>query len=107
MMNMVRPRCLGASQSVRARHIAWVADIAAVLQILEPFITHSSPSRSARVRHPARSDPPVGSERNCTHWCSPLSIGGRYFAFCSSVPKSTSVAPRMLKCGTLRCSGIS
>ncbi len=38
--------------------------------------THSSPSRSARVMMPARSEPAPGSEKNCTNSSSPASIWG-------------------------------
>jgi hypothetical protein len=57
-----RPRCLGASWSVRTSSHSCVAEWAKLFQILEPLITHSSPSRSARVRSEARSVPASGSE---------------------------------------------
>ncbi len=60
--NQVRPRCLATSQSVRARHIAQSAWLAPVLQIFAPLMIHCSPSRVARVRMPARSEPASGSE---------------------------------------------
>ena len=62
--NQVRPRCLGLSQSVRARQNPQSARCAYVLQIFWPFRIQVSPSRTARVRTPARSDPPEGSEKN-------------------------------------------
>ena len=91
-MNTVRPRCFGTSQFVRARHNAQSDHHAPVVQIFEPFSTHSSPSRTAVVSAPATSDPPLGSERNCIQISSPRRIAGRCRRFCSSVPKSSSTA---------------
>ena len=87
-MNTLRPRCLGTSQFVRARQSAQSAHQAPVVQIFEPLSTHSSPSRTAVVRAPARSEPPLGSDRNCIQKASPLRMGGTWRAFCSSVPNS-------------------
>ena len=47
-MNTVRPRCLGTSQFVRARHSPQSDHQAPVVQTFEPFSIHSSPSRTAR-----------------------------------------------------------
>ena len=58
---------------------------------------NTSPSRVARVTRPARSEPPLGSERNCTHSSSPERIAGMCRCFCSSVPKSSRVGARIDK----------
>ena len=58
----VMPLCLGASGSVRARTKIQLALWAMDVQIFWPSITHSSPSRTARVPRLARSDPAPGSE---------------------------------------------
>ena len=55
----------------------------------------------------ATSDPPLGSERNCIQIASPLSIGGMYFNFCSSVPNSSSTAMQGTNVGTWIRNGIS
>ena len=57
---------------------AVVAKAAPVLQIFAPLRIQRSPSRSARVRTPARSEPAPGSEKNCTQISSPESIFGMW-----------------------------
>ena len=91
-MNTVRPRCLGTSQLVRARQRPQSDHHAPVVQIFEPLSTHSSPSRTALVRAPATSEPPLGSERNCIQSSSPFKMAGMCRRFCSSVPKSSRTA---------------
>ena len=59
-MKTVSPRCLGTSQLVRARHSPQSDHQAPVVQIFDPLSTHSSPSRTAVVRAPATSEPPLG-----------------------------------------------
>ena len=54
-------------------------------------MTHSSPSRSARVFRPARSEPASGSLKSWHHLCSPVRIGKRNRCFCSSVAQSNNV----------------
>src|SRR3546814_13836315 len=44
-MNTVRPRCLGTSQLVRARHSPQSDHHAPVVLAFDPLSTHSSPSR--------------------------------------------------------------
>ena len=51
------PRCLGASGSVRASRIPNLAMWAKLVHTFWPLITHSSPSRTARVVSDARSEP--------------------------------------------------
>ena len=59
--NMVRPLCLGSAGSVRVRRKTCVAYWALEVKIFCPLMTHSSPSRTARVFALAMSDPPSGS----------------------------------------------
>jgi hypothetical protein len=47
-----------------------------LVQTFEPLMTNSSPSRSACVMQLARSEPSLGSERNCTQMSSPAACGG-------------------------------
>ena len=55
------PLCLGTSGLVRVtRNVYWQL-CAPVVNIFWPLITHSSPSRTARVLTLARSDPVSGS----------------------------------------------
>src|SRR3954452_2903548 len=58
-------------------------------------MTHSSPSFSARVRRPATSDPPAGSENSWHQTFSPDASGGRYLRFCSSPANAIMVGPHM------------
>ena len=58
-------------------------------------MTHSSPSRSARVRSAAKSDPPAGSENSWHQTSSPLANGGRYRALSSSRAQAMSVGAIM------------
>src|ERR1700694_3428547 len=55
----------------------------------------SSPFFSARVRRPATSEPPAGSENNWHHTFSPDASGGKYFRFWSSPAKAIMVGPHM------------
>src|SRR6266404_6299249 len=54
-----------------------------------------SPCFSARVRRPATSDPPAGSENNWHQTFSPDASGGRYLRFCSSRANAIMVGPHM------------
>ena len=56
------------------------------MNVLEPFSTQSSPSRSALVAIPAMSEPAPGSLIARAHTFSPLITDGRYRDFCSAVP---------------------
>ena len=58
----VMPRFFVASGSVRARRKIQLPSAPRDVQIFCPLITHSEPSRSARSRSPARSEPASGSE---------------------------------------------
>ena len=89
-MNIVRPAVLGhVPVGAGQAHGVVGSSRRPMLQIFEPLRTKTSPSRSARVRQPARSEPPLGSERNCTHSSSPRRMAGRWRSFCSWVPTSS------------------
>ena len=60
-MNIVRPLCLGTSGLVRVSRMIHLASWAIVVHIFAPLITHSSPSRTARVVSDATSEPTSGS----------------------------------------------
>src|SRR5215471_15893220 len=87
------PWCFGAVGAVRASRMPSSLWCAPELQTFCPFTTHSSPSRTARVRKPARSDPAPGSLKSWHHTSSPRSNPGRYRRFCASVPWAISVGP--------------
>ena len=85
------PARLGTSGSVRAKSTAWLDRWAQVVQTFCPVITHSSPSRSARVASDARSDPEPGSLKSWHHTSSLRTMGGRKRRLCSSAPWAKSV----------------
>src|SRR6478752_7638460 len=87
------PWCLGASQSVRATSIPRSAWWALVFHTFCPLTTHSSPSSTAVVVSPARSDPAVGSLNSWHHTSSPVSIGRRNRSRVTSGPCSRIVGP--------------
>jgi hypothetical protein len=60
-------------------------------------ITHSSPSRTARVRIACTSDPACGSVIEYAERTSPLAIRGRKCCRCSSVPNVLIIQAEM-KC---------
>ena len=64
MAIQVMPRCLGASGSVRARSIPRSAVVPREVHTFWPLMIHSSPSSTALVVRPARSEPAPGSENN-------------------------------------------
>ena len=65
------------------------------MNVFDPLRTYSSPRRSAVVFSFATSEPASGSERPNEHRIGDSRSGGSHFAFCSSVPAtSTGVAPR-------------
>ena len=63
------------SGSVRVTMMPKSAKCAPEVQIFWPLTIQSSPSRSARVRSAARSEPPAGSENNWHQISSPRSAG--------------------------------
>ena len=56
------------------------------MNVLAPFSTQPSPSRTATVRVPAASLPAEGSVSPHAPSISPLASGGRKRVFCASVP---------------------
>lgn len=78
-----------------------------MVHTFEPFRIHSSPSRTAVVRAPATSEPPLGSDRNCIQISSPFNMAGMWRCFCSSVPKSSRTAAHGVKVGAWRRIGYS
>ena len=84
------PLCLGASGSVRTnarmKSASWAPDV----HTFWPFTTKRSPSSTARVRRPARSDPASGSLMPSAAVMSPRSSGTAHRRFCSSVPNTSS-----------------
>src|SRR3954462_14616341 len=64
-----------------------------VVQIFWPLMTHSSPSSTALVLRPARSEPASGSEKPWHQAIWPERILGRNSCFCASVPHCRIVGP--------------
>ncbi len=92
----------GSGGLVRAKTRMKSASSAKVHHILEPVMTHSSPSRSARVETAAASEPASGSERAKAPRYSPRAMGGRYWRFCSSRAwRNPSPFPRAMMLATL------
>ena len=79
----VSPSCFGRFGSVRTTMMPKSDRCAPEVQIFCPLMIQSSPSRSARVRNAARSDPPAGSENNWHHTSSPRSAGLTWRSRCS------------------------
>ena len=75
--NAVIPLCLITSGLLRAMRSPMCALCASVVQTFCPLITHSSPSRSARVPSVATSDPAPGSEKSWHQISSPVKSGRR------------------------------
>ena len=92
-INQEIPLCFGASGSVRTSSSQYWATWAWLVQIFCPLMTYSSPSRTARVRRLARSEPAWGSEKPWHQQCSPLRIAGRWNCFCSSEASVMIVGP--------------
>ena len=76
-MKYEMPRCFSTSGSVRASRIPSEAMWAKLVHTFWPVTTHSSPSRTALVDRPARSDPAPGSEKSWHQISSPASRGRR------------------------------
>ena len=73
--------CLGTSGSVRAMRMPNCEWCPPLVQIFEPLITYSSPSRTARVARLARSLPESGSLNSWHQISSPRKIGSRNRCF--------------------------
>ena len=86
--------CGSASGSVTAMTIPNPAPSAPDENHLCPSITHSSPSRTARVLSPVGSDPDTsGSVIEKNERTSPATSGRSQRSFCSSVPKCQRISP--------------
>ena len=86
--------CAAASGSVTAITIPNAAPSAPLENHLCPSITHSSPSRAARVRRLVGSDPETsGSVIEKNERISPATSGRSQRSFCSLVPKRCRISP--------------
>ena len=56
------------------------------MNVFEPLTTYASPSLTARVRTPCRSDPAPGSDIAIAAIASPLAIRGSQRCCCAGVP---------------------
>ena len=83
-------RCRSAASSglVFATVITTSACAPLVMNVFEPLMTYSSPSRMALVLTLCRSDPVPGSVIAMAPTASPLASFGSHSCFCSSVPYS-------------------
>ena len=94
----VMPRCGGsASGSVFTSSAIRPARSPLACQRFSPVTTHSSPSRTARVRMACTSEPQCGSVIENAARSSPLARRGSRRERCSSVPKRSSIEETM-KC---------
>jgi len=84
--NNVKP-LWSASGSVRATTTTRSLLTPDEMNVLEPLMIQSSPSRTAEVRMPARSLPAPGSVIATARINSPLTIPGIQRFFCSSVAR--------------------
>ena len=96
-----------SSSSVRHRTKIHCANCAWLVQTFWPSIRHVSPSSTAVVRTPARSEPAPGSLKPWHQYSSPFKIGGKKRCCCSGEPKVISVGPskpspkKPARCGPL------
>ncbi len=81
--------------SVRTTRMPQSQNCAPEVQIFWPLTTQSSPSRTALLRRPARSEPAEGSEKSWHQISSPESSRGIQRFFCSGVPCARMVGPHM------------
>ncbi len=81
------PSCFFTVGSVRARTKIQSAYWPSVVQVFWPLMTQWSPTFSARVLRPARSEPAPGSEKPWHHQSSRLAMPGRKRFFWASEPK--------------------
>ena len=80
------PGSAPVASRVRAKTRNSPATGALVMNRLDPLITQSSPSRTARVRRPAGFEPAPGSVSAKDATTSPEAIRSSQEAFCASVP---------------------
>src|SRR5664280_1569214 len=78
---------------------------ARVFQTFWPVMTHSSPSRTARVDSPARSDPDPGSLNSWHHDTWPVNVFRSRRSRSSSDPWVTTVGPAMVSPKNSRAPG--
>ena len=88
MTNSVMPLAF-FSGLVRAATITRSALKPLVMNVFEPLMIQSSPSRTAVVFSAARSDPPDGSVMPMAVMISPVQNFGSQRCFCSSLVSST------------------
>ena len=86
------------SSVVRASRQSQSAWSEFVMYLFDPLMTHSSPSRTARVRRAATSEPASGSVTAIAATASPRSAGARKRSFWSWVPKRASDGVAMSTC---------
>src|SRR5204863_89494 len=99
------PACFGASGPVRTRSRHQSAKCALLDHTFCPLTTQWSPSRRARQRSEARSEPAFGSEKPRHQTWSAGRMGGSQRACCAGVPKRMRVGPTMLTLTGSRISG--
>ena len=86
------PLCFGASGLVRTNVRRTSESWAPEVHTFCPLTTKSSPSRTAVVRRPARSEPAPGSLIPSDAVISPRKIGTAHRCFCSGEPNASSDA---------------
>ena len=57
------------------------------MKVFEPLMLQPSSVRTARVFSPATSEPACGSVTHTAPTCMPAQAAGRYFFFCSWLPR--------------------
>ena len=85
-MKQEMPAASPSSPLVRAKTKSWVALWTPVFHIFSPLMTHSSPSRSARVSIQVASEPWLGSVRPKAMPALPSSILGIHSSCWASEP---------------------
>ena len=85
------PLCLGRSGAERTISIPRSASLASEVQTFCPLTIHSSPSSSARVLRPARSEPAPGSLNSWHQDRWPVTMSRTSVPTCSGVPWSAMV----------------
>ena len=93
-----KPRMPPWSSPALAQTTATSAIEPLVIHVFEPSSTQSSPSRRARVRIEAGSEPWSGSVRPKQPIASPAAIRGSHSCFCSSDPKRQIANMARLPC---------
>ena len=87
------PWCFGTSGSLRVTRMPQCAWCAPEVHTFWPVTTHSSPSRTARVRRPVGSAPETsGSVIEKKERISPATSGISQRCFCTSVPNMSRIS---------------